>query len=138
MAQAGDSYTTVIKQAHLEWGTHRYTDSRDRIYGEGYIQIPMNKARQFNVLNSNGTQGLDILGKNLFNCRSADGTFESVLKAQGCEQANGQYAKQFSANDDLKAVGDWYHRIGAQAGDIITVTWTSQTDIVISIIKRNG
>ena len=37
MANRGDSYIITLKKSHLEWGTHRYTGTRDQIYGEGYI-----------------------------------------------------------------------------------------------------
>ena len=49
MAQAGQNYTITLQQAHLEWGTHRYTDSRGVVYGEGYIPIPDREARMFNI-----------------------------------------------------------------------------------------
>ena len=55
MAQAGQNYTITLQQAHLEWGTHRYTDSRGVVYGEGYIPIPDREARMFNIQNQNGT-----------------------------------------------------------------------------------
>lgn len=28
MPIAGDSFTTILKQAHLQWGNHRHTNSR--------------------------------------------------------------------------------------------------------------
>lgn len=40
MANIGDNFITTLKDAHLRWGTHRYTNSRTRIYGEGYLQVP--------------------------------------------------------------------------------------------------
>ena len=134
MANAGDTYTTILKEAHLKWGIHRYTYTRDRIYGEGYLLIPIKFARLFSIYNSNATKGKDVLGVNIFNCTSRDGLFEAQLKAQGCSRAGSQYAKQFSANDDLKAIGSWFSTIGAQVGDKIKVTWTSPTDIVIERI----
>ena len=65
-----------------------------------------------NLLNKNGTRGRDILGMNLFNCHSADGYFNGVLRAQG-NQNRANFAKQFSADGDLKAIGEWYAVIGA-------------------------
>ena len=131
MASTGDSYIIILRPSHLAWGTHRYTNTREHIYGEGYIPIPKEKAMCFNVLNSNGTGGTDILGKNIFNCTSADGLFQGILKAQGNSEANNIYAKQFSVNGDLKALGKWFRQVGASTGDRIKVTWTSPYDIEI-------
>ena len=61
MANRGDKYVVVLEKAHLEWGAHRYTGSRDLIYGEGYIKIPASVAYELNILNLNGTDGDDIL-----------------------------------------------------------------------------
>ncbi len=81
MAQAGDFYTVTLKKAHLEWGTHRYTNSRGKVYGEGYIKIPSDAAYSFGLLNSNGTSYKDIFGQNLFYCKSKDGLYEGILRA---------------------------------------------------------
>ena len=134
MANKGDTYTITLKEAHLKWGIHRYTFTRDRIYGEGYLLIPIKYARLYGLYNSNATGGKDVLGVNVFNCTSKDGLFNAQLKAQGCSKAGNQYAKQFSANDNLKAIGSWFSRIGAQVGDKVKITWTSQTDITIEHI----
>lgn len=134
MASAGNTYTITLCKSHLEWGTYRYTDSRDQIYGEGYIPIPSAYAYSFELLNSNGTGYRDVLGKNIFNCRSADGLFEGALRAQGCREAGDKYAKQFSADGNLKALGTWFAQIHAVVGDRIKVSWVSPTDIVIEKI----
>jgi hypothetical protein len=131
MARAGQSYTITLKKAHLEWGTHRYTNSRGVVYGEGYIPIPAKVARTFNIQNQNGTGYNDVLGVNLFNCKSVDGIFDGVVRAQGCKEAGYIYAKQFSGDGDLKAIGDWFYAIGASVGDRVKVYWTSPADIVI-------
>lgn len=131
MAQAGDFYTIELKLAHLKWGEHRYTNSRGTVYGEGYIAIPARIARSFDLLNLNGTNGDDIPGKNIFFCKSVDGLFEGTLRAQGNQESNSIYAKQFSGDKDLKAVGSWYCRINAEVGDIIKVSWQSPYDILI-------
>ena len=62
MTHRTGSFTVTVQRAHLEWGTHRYTNSRGIVYGEGYIMIPANCARMYNLLNRNGTNGEDILG----------------------------------------------------------------------------
>ena len=131
MANAGDSYKVKLRKAHLGWGTYRATESRTKREGEAYIQIPIEYARKYNLFNSNGTNGQDVLGVNLFRCTSADGLFSGVLRAQGNSKADSKYAKQFSVDKNLRAVGDWYKKIGAQVGDTIKVSWTSDVDIVI-------
>ena len=134
MAKAGDTYTITLKKTHLEWGTHRYTGSRGSIYGEGYIPIPSHCAYSFGLKNGNATNKRGILGVNLFNCISRDGAFHGQLKSQGCSSAGVIYAKQFSANNDLKALGAWYAIINARVGDQIKVTWVSATDMEIEKI----
>lgn len=130
MAKAGDSYVVELKQAHLEWGEHRYTNSRGIVYGEGYIAIPAEYAYDFDLRNKYGAGQKDVFGKNLFNCESADGLFKGVLRAQG-NQGDERFAKQFSGDNDLKAIGSWYSQIDAQVGDRVKVTWLSPTDIKI-------
>lgn len=134
MANTGDTYTITLYKSHLKWGEHRYTGSRGVVYGEGYIPIPKKYAKDYNLLNKNGTNKADILGVNLFNCKSKDGLFEGVLRAQGCSKAGDPYAKQFSGNKNLKALGDWYYNIGADIGDQVKVTFSSPTDIIIELL----
>ncbi|WP_097028591.1 hypothetical protein [Clostridium peptidivorans] len=124
MPQAGDSYTVVLKEAHLNWGTHRYTYTRDRIYGEAYIQIPLGVARSIGILRGA-----------VFNCTSTDGQFNHPLRAAGCCTAGAIHAKQFQGDGDLKVLGTWLHGYcGANVGDRIEVTWTSPNDIVLRYI----
>lgn len=133
MAVAGNTYTIVLRTAHLQWGELRYTGSRDIIYGEGYIPIPANIARLFNLYNSNAPR--TGLGYNIFNCTSADGFFAGQLKSGGCATAGSIYAKQFHGCGNLKALGNWFAHCGAIEGDRIEVTWTSATDIVIRLLR---
>lgn len=135
MANRGDTYTIELKQTHLEWGTHRYTNSRDRIYGEGYIPIPSNYAEAYEIKNSNATDGRDILGVNIFYCQSVDGHFQGILKSQGSSYGGCIYAKNFSAQGDLQAIGDWFFKMNAQIGDLVRVTWLSPTDIEIELLQ---
>lgn len=135
MANIGFSYTVKLSQSHLAWGTYRYTGSRATIYGEGYIPIPASVAHSQNIFNSNGTNGQDILGQNIFICSSIDGYLKNVtMKAQGCTQAGSIYAKQFSANGNLKVLGQWYYHMNCQVGDSVRVTWTSPNQILIEKI----
>ncbi len=131
MAKTGDTFTITLKQPHLQWGNYRHTSSRGLVYGEGYIPIPSKAAHRIGILNSNGTNGTDVLGQNIFNCKSTDGNYNGIIKAQGSQKNGNKYAKQFSGNNDLKAIGNWYYTIGANIGDKIKVTWTTPTDITI-------
>ncbi len=131
MAEAEDTYVITLKRTHLEWGTFRFTGSRNQIYGEGYIPIPRHIACRYRLLNSNGTGYRDIFGENLFNCVSTDGLFKSVLRSQGCKKAGDIYGKQFAGDKNLKALGFWFSQIDAVVGDCVRVTWISPTDIVI-------
>ena len=65
MAKAGDSYVVELKQAHLEWGEHRYTNSRGIVYGEGYIAIPAEYAYDFDLRNKYGAGQKDVFGKKI-------------------------------------------------------------------------
>lgn len=131
MAQAGYMYEVELKDTHLNWGTVRYTGSRPSRQGEAYIPIPSNDAYSQIILNTTGTNGQDVLGQNIFRCSSVDGFFKGVLlKAQGSQYYT-TFAKQFSVNDSLRTLGDWYQFVNAQVGDHVRVLWTSPTDILI-------
>jgi len=132
MAVANDSYNIPLIQAYLDSGVQRYTNSRGIVYGEGYIHIPAYYAHSFNLYNSSVNPNMaDVLGVNIFNCISADGSFRGILKAGGSSKKGDPYAKQFTGSGNLKALGSWYAHLNAQAGDHVEVTWTSPTDIVI-------
>ena len=132
MPRAGDYFIVELKRSHIDWGNHRYTDTRDPIDGEGYIPIPVNYARRFGIYNSNHSN--TGLGYNLFNCISSDGYFEGVLKAAGSKEAGDIYAKQFEGSGDLKALGRWFSEYGARVGDQVKVQWVSPTDIIIELL----
>ena len=135
MANTGDFYEVELKKTHIKWGTYRYTETRASIEGEGYIPIPKSYAEKYTLLNSKGTHGEDVYGKNLFNCVSADGLFHGVLRAQGNTGAGEPFAKQFSGDHDLRAIGTWYSQVGAHEGTIIRVEWVTPKDIVISVVR---
>lgn len=132
MPQAGDSYSVRLTESNLGWGIHRYTHSRERIPRETYINIPSFYAKVFHIYNSNHTNGYDILGQNVFNCVSDDGTFSCTLKAGGCSNKGSHYAKNFHGCGNLKALTPWFDSWNAEPRDEVTLTWTSQTDIVLS------
>ena len=134
MANTGDNYIVELKDAHLGWGTYRHTNSRPPIQGECYLPIPRSEAVRLNLFNTNGTRGMDIPGKNIFYCTSDDGFLHAVFKAQGSSQEGDPYAKQFSVNNDLRALNTWYEHVGAKVGDKVQVTWISPTELVIELI----
>ncbi len=134
MANTGDSYNITLKEAHLDWGRHRNTSTRDYIAGEAYLPIPRRYAMQYNIVNSNATNGIDTLGQNLFRFRTSDNFLSGNLKAQGNYEAGDVYAKQFSVQGNLKPLGTWYDHIGATPGTQIHVEWISQDEIELSVI----
>ena len=133
MANTGDSYIITLRPSHLDWGEYRNTFSRDSLQGEAYIPIPSSVAKDLYLLNNNGTDMRDVLGKNLFRYTTADGSFRGVLRAQGSSKRGSIYAKQFSADKNLKEIGEWFDFIGATVGTPIKVEWTSPYDIILSV-----
>lgn len=135
MARRGDSFIIALEETHLGWGTHRYTNTRDRVYGEGYLKVKATDARRIGIYNSNKNNGEDILGVNIFKCNSSDGFLKNVLlKASGCKEAGDEYAKNLHGLGDLKLLGRWFTYINAQVGDQIRVIWTSPNDIILERI----
>ena len=129
MRNRGDSFIVTLRNFHLNWGEDRYTHSRDRIPGEGYIPIPSNKARDFNIYNSNHIP--TGLGYNEFNATSTDGFFEDVLKSSGCSKAGDIYAKNLHGSGNLKALDDWFHHLDFIPGDQVEVRWISPTELTL-------
>lgn len=130
MPRAGDIFTTILKTAHLQWGTYRHTNSRGIVYGEGYLHIPKPKAKSLNIYNSN-KPGANII----YNCNSVDGFLNNVaLKASGSSTSGDIYAKQFQGSGNLQVLGQWFNHVGAREGDSVRITWTSPTDIKIELI----
>lgn len=134
MANAGNTFTIKLNRSQLEWGTFRFTGSRGLRYGEGYLKIPKQVACALGLFNSNHTNGNDVIGENIFHATSADGLFNGPLRSQGCSNAGDPYAKQFAGDKDLMALGYWYAQINAQVGDLVRVTFTSPTDVVLEKI----
>ncbi|MDN5973024.1 hypothetical protein [Bifidobacterium crudilactis] len=133
MPQAGDTYEVALKQSHLNWGTYRNPTNRNPIKGEAYIPIPKDFADNHGVYNSNHTP--TGYGYNQFHAKSKDGFLHDVtLLAQGSSSAGAVYAKQFSVQDNLKEIGDWYRHCKASVGDKVKVEWVSTTSVVLEII----
>ena len=128
MPSANDVFITTLKKAHLEWGSHRHTLTRDIIYGEGYLQIPAREARRLNINNSNLSGGNTI-----YLCNSSDGFLKNInLKASGSSNAGDIHAKQFHGRGNLKVLGDWFNHVQAQIGDQIEIKWVSPTEVLIT------
>ena len=49
MPRSGDSYSVVLKQTHLNWGTYRHTATRPEIPGEAYVPIPKQYALSYDI-----------------------------------------------------------------------------------------
>ena len=136
MANKGNKFIVVLTESQLGWGEKRYTSSRNYRKGEAYLARPRRIAQELELYNSNYKEGKDILGINIFNCTSSDGKFICQFKSQGSKSAGDKYAKQFSVNDDLRALGNWYSEINARVGDQIEVYFTSPCDICLTYLKK--
>mgnify|MGYP003366009931 CR=1 FL=1 len=139
MAQSGDLYNIEIQEVHMNWGTKRWTQNREPVAGEGYIPIPAQKAKLFDIFNSNALKSTDPktsekLGVNLFDCYDLNG-FVGKVKATGTSQAGDIYAKQFSGSGNLKLIGTWFQKNNISAGDWIEVSWINATQIFIKKIS---
>lgn len=127
MPNTGDTFVTTLKKAHLEWGNHRYTSTRDIRFGEGYLQIPARHAYDFEITNNK-----ESVRSQIYNFTTADGFIQNgSLKASG-NQSKQNYAKQFHGNGDLQLLGNWFDHIDAQEGDHIEIKFTSPTDILLT------
>ena len=129
MPQAGDTFVVTIEPSHLGWGIYRHTNTREPIYGEGYIKIPRYYAVRFNIFNAN-----KVAANPRYHCTAVNGSFSGVLLAQGCSKAGDIYAKQFAEEGNLKGIGAWYASVDAQVGGQVRVTFTSSSSLKIEYI----
>ena len=129
MPRAGDAFIVTLKPSHLGWGIYRYTDTRDPIYGEGYIKIPRRYAEEFDIFNDNHPTA-----NPRYYCVAINGCYSGILLAQGCSRAGDIYAKQFAEEGNLKGIGDWYRSVGAQEGGRVKVTFTSPNSLQIEYL----
>jgi len=127
MPQAGDSFITTLKQAHLEWGELRHTDSREIIIGEGYLQIPADEAYRLEITNNKST-----LRSAEYDFSTSDGFITNGKLLAAGNQSRDEFAKQFQGSGDLKLLGDWYSHINAQIGDQIEITFISPSKILLT------
>ena len=127
MPHSGDSYSVVLKQTHLNWGTYRHTTTRTEIQGEAYVPIPKHCAFSFGIQ----------LG-DLYRAVFSDGFPSFIAKAAGNSRAGDTYAKQFQGNGDLKAFGRWYSAVGAEIDDEVLVRFIDSQTVEFTLIKSNG
>ncbi|WP_456312776.1 hypothetical protein [Pseudomonas shirazensis] len=129
MPQPGDSFITTLKQAHLEWGEFRHTNSRQITIGEGYLQIPADEAYRHEITNNKSTLRSAEYDFSTFDDFIVDGK----LLAAG-NQSRPEFAKQFQGSGHLKLLGDWYNHINAQIDDKIEIKFISATEILLTKI----
>jgi len=128
MPNTGDEFIVTLGETHLGWGTHRYTNTRKIIYEEGYLPIPRDKAKEFDIYMSNQTNANYV-----YNFSTNDNFYNNEeLKASGCSIQGDIYAKNLAGNGNLKLLGKWFTHIQAQVGDKIKISFTSPTDIILS------
>lgn len=129
MPKAGDSFIVRLEPSHLGWGTYRYTNTREPVYGEGYIKIPRHDAENFNIYNNNYPTA-----NPRYYCTAVNGCYSGILLAQGCSYAGDIYAKQFAEEGNLKGIGNWYRSVGAQVGGRVKVKFTSSNSLEIEYL----
>jgi hypothetical protein len=128
MPTTGDFFIIKLKQAHLEWGTHRHTSSRGITYGEGYLQIPRTHAKRLNITNGNLTTT-----QATYQVSSSDGFLNRAsIKAAGSGDSNDIYAKQLQGDGNLKIIGAWFDHVNAKVGDQVEIKWISPTEFMIT------
>jgi len=122
MPKENDYYIIKLKESHLkDWGTHRYTNTRERIDSESYIPIPKAKAEKYNILNNNQSKKNTI-----YTAKFKDTDVEIEVLASGSSKAGDKYAKQFHGKGNLKALSPGYEALGVQVGDEIKITFIDE------------
>lgn len=129
MPNTGDKFVTTLKKAHLEWGSHRHTNSRCISYGEGYLHIPADYAYTFEITNDKSSARPQT-----YDFKTADGFIQDGrLKASG-NQYQEKYAKQFHGEGDLQILGDWFKHLGLTEGDQVEIRFVSPSEILLTKI----
>ena len=120
-----NQYAVLLKLSHIDWGRHRYTETRERIAGEGYVKIPRAYAVEHNIL----------LGT-FYEATFSDGFPGFTIRAAGNSGAGDPYAKQFQGAGDLKAFGRWYKHMGAEVDDEVIVTFIDDRTVNFELVKK--
>ncbi len=127
MPNAGDSFITILKRAHLEWGEYRHTNTRGVVIGEGYLQIPSEVAYNLDITNNSIT-----MRPAEYDFSTSDNFIvKDKLLAAG-NQSKAEFAKQFHGSGHLKLLGDWFIYIDAHIGDQIEVKFVTPTEILLT------
>jgi hypothetical protein len=127
MPKTGDTFITELKTAHLQWGSHRHTNSRGIVYGEGYLQIPSKIAYKLNITNNNVT-----LPSAEYDFSTSDGFIKKGKLLASGNQYRREYAKQFQGLGNLKLLGNWFISLRVKAGDRIQVDFISKSEILLT------
>ena len=127
MPKKGDQFITQLQRAHLQWGSHRHTNTRGIVYGEGYLQISSKNAYRLKITNnSNNSQ------RSEYDFSTSDNfIINGKLLASG-SQYKREFAKQFQGLGDLKLIGSWFNHINAKSGDQIQVDFITPTEILLT------
>ncbi|GIP42373.1 hypothetical protein J45TS6_08320 [Paenibacillus sp. J45TS6] len=124
MKSSTSVFEVTLKRAHINWGTLGSSRSHNqRSVYEAYIPIPLSEARKNNILSGSIYRG-----------RTADGFFNTLIKASGSAGENLRYAKQFQGYRNLKLFGWWFEEISAKPGDIIQVIINLDDEIIFNRI----
>ena len=103
-------YEITLKKTHINWGVYRHTDTRDKIPEEGYIPIPLNIAKEYNIFNSGNITNYQIYSEDEF-------LKGDIVIPSGSNEKGSIYAKQFQGKGNLKLIGKWYQQLNASPGD---------------------
>lgn len=118
-------FTVTIKPSHMNWGEHRYTQSRAIRAEEGYVQIPKSEAVRYGIF-----QG------NIYTAVFADGFPPFQAKAAGSTRKEDPYAKQFQGDGDLRAFGRWYASVNAKLGDRVEITFIDDNTVLFELVPQ--
>ncbi|WP_430412625.1 hypothetical protein [Kordia sp.] len=129
MPQQGDTFITELQVAHLQWGSHRHTNTRGIVYGEGYLQIAASNAYRFDITNNHSS-----IRSAEYDFSTSDGFITNGKLLAAGNQYKREYAKQFQGSGNLKLLGSWFIHLGVSAGDKIQIEFLSPTEIRLTKI----
>lgn len=129
MPNKNDFYEVEIRPSHLKWGEFRNHKNRVIVYGESYVKIPSEIAREFNIIRGSIFRA--------YFTNSVE-SFEIKASGNGPIENDVQLAKQFEGvgSGACKAFTPWYKSNDAEVGDIVKVTFLSSSEILFEIIKK--